>query len=75
MVFSIMQTDQPCYGVLRITNPRTLEMWKKTGKYQKLIDEGYIYAKRLRTFQEWKFALVVSVAGFLRHEPYGYSLI
>lgn len=49
--FDSMQTDQPCYGTLRITNPRTLEMWKKTGKYQKLIDEGYIYAKGCGRFR------------------------
>jgi hypothetical protein len=30
-------------GVLKITNQKTLEMWKKTGKYKKLIDSGLIY--------------------------------
>jgi hypothetical protein len=31
-------------GSLRITNPETLKQWKETGKYDKLIKEGYIYA-------------------------------
>jgi len=31
-------------GVLRITNKRTLEMWKKNGKYQQLINEDLIYS-------------------------------
>lgn len=32
-------------GTLRITNPETLERWKMNGKYQDLINKGYIYAK------------------------------
>jgi hypothetical protein len=39
------------HGVLRITNPRTLHHWKDTGKYQALIDEGYIYAKGCGRFR------------------------
>jgi hypothetical protein len=31
-------------GVLRITNPITIQKWKDLGKWQKLLDEGYIYA-------------------------------
>ena len=46
-----MNNNTQYYGILRITNPRTLEMWKKTGKYQKLIDEGYIYAKGCGRFR------------------------
>ena len=38
-------------GVLRKTNPRTLQRWKDTGKYQELIDEGYIYAKGCGRFK------------------------
>jgi len=30
-------------GVLRITNPNTLQRWKENGEYQKLINQGYIY--------------------------------
>jgi len=30
-------------GTLRITNPKTLQYWKDTGKFNKLINEGYIY--------------------------------
>lgn len=41
----------PDAGTLRITNPRTLQMWKDTGKYQKLIDEGYIYAEGCGRFR------------------------
>lgn len=42
--FSWMQTEQPVSGTLRITNPKTLERWKQTGKYQELVDQGYTYA-------------------------------
>ena len=42
--FGWMQTEQPVSGTLRITNPKTLEKWKQTGKYQELIDQGYTYA-------------------------------
>lgn len=31
-------------GVLRITNPNTIQKWKDMGKWQKLLDAGYIYA-------------------------------
>ena len=31
-------------GTLRITNPNTLEQWKKDGRYKELTDLGYIYA-------------------------------
>ena len=27
------------FGTLKITNPKTLERWKQTGDYQKLIEE------------------------------------
>lgn len=38
-------------GTLRITNPKTLERWKETGKYQELIDKGYIYAEGCGRFR------------------------
>jgi hypothetical protein len=38
------KTEKNYFGVLKITNPRTLDMWKKTGKYQELLNDGYIYA-------------------------------
>lgn len=41
----------PDAGTLRITNPGTLQQWKDTGKYQKLIDEGYIYAEGCGRFK------------------------
>lgn len=31
-------------GTLRVTNPKTLQYYKDSGKYQALIDQGYIYA-------------------------------
>ena len=31
-------------GVLRITNLKTLQAWKDNGKYQKLINDGFIFA-------------------------------
>lgn len=38
-------TNEPyCWGTTRVKNPKTLERWKQTGRYQKLIDEGYTYA-------------------------------
>jgi hypothetical protein len=46
-----MEMEMYFSGTLRITNPRTLEMWKTTGKYQKLIDEGFIYAKGCGRFR------------------------
>lgn len=41
------------FGSLRITNPNTLKRWKDLGKYQQLINAGYIYAEgcgRFRSF-------------------------
>lgn len=40
------------YGTLRITNPITLQKWKDNGEYQKLIDEGYIYASGCGRFKK-----------------------
>ena len=34
----------PDCGSLRITNKETLQKWIDSGKYQELINEGYIYA-------------------------------
>lgn len=39
-------------GTLRITNPKTLQRWKDTSKYQELIDEGLIYAPGCGRFRE-----------------------
>ncbi len=40
-----MSDDNTQYwGVLRITNPITLEKWKQNGKFAHLINEGYTYA-------------------------------
>ena len=39
------------HGTLKIINPRTLERWKQTGEYQKLIEEGYIYASGCGRFR------------------------
>lgn len=41
-------------GVLRITNPKTLQQWKDDGRYQQLIDEGYIYAPGCGRFRREK---------------------
>lgn len=46
-----MNNDKPLYGSLKITNSRTLDMWKKTGKYQVLIDEGYFYSSGCGRFR------------------------
>lgn len=32
------------FGTLKVTNPNTLQRWKDNGLYQKLMDQGYIYA-------------------------------
>jgi len=42
----------PDSGVLRITNPKTLQKWKDDGRYQELIDEGLIYAPGCGRFRE-----------------------
>lgn len=40
-----MLKQEPYYsGVLRITNPATLQKWKDNGEYKKLTDQGYIYS-------------------------------
>lgn len=49
--FSWMRTEH-CSGTLRITNPKTLEKWKETGKYQELINQGYIYANGCGRFRK-----------------------
>jgi len=38
-------------GILRITNPKTLQRWKDNGKYQELIDDGYIYSEGCGRFR------------------------
>jgi hypothetical protein len=38
-------------GTLRIKNPKTLQKWKDNGKYQNLINQGYIYAKGCGRFR------------------------
>ena len=43
--------EEPMAGVLRITNPKTLQKWITNGKYQELIDEGYIYAEGCGRFR------------------------
>ena len=39
------------WGSLRITNPKTLATYKRVGKYDELINEGYIYAKGCGRFR------------------------
>jgi len=39
-------------GVLRITNPKTLQKWKDDGRYQALIDQGFIYAEGCGRFRK-----------------------
>jgi hypothetical protein len=46
--------EKPMFGTLRITNPKTLTKWKNDGRYQKLIDEGFIYAKWCGRFRKEK---------------------
>lgn len=39
-------------GTLRITNPETLQKWIDSGKYQQLINDGYIYAEGCGRFRK-----------------------
>jgi len=39
------------WGVLRITNQKTMKRWKLNGKYQELLDAGYIYANGCGRFR------------------------
>ena len=39
-------------GTLRIRNPKTLRKWLRNGSYQKLIDEGYIFAVGCGRFRQ-----------------------
>jgi hypothetical protein len=45
-------SEKPMFGTLRITNPKTLAKWKADGRYQELIDEGFIYAKWCGRFRK-----------------------
>jgi hypothetical protein len=47
----MIQSEQSYSGTLRIKNPKTLERWKKDGRFKELIDEGYIYAKGCGRFR------------------------
>lgn len=40
------------WGILKITNPATLQKWKDDGKYQKLIESGFIYAMGCGRFRQ-----------------------
>ena len=35
------QWEPPCYGTIRIKNPKTLERWIQNGSFQKELDAGY----------------------------------
>lgn len=48
--FSSMDYEE-LNGTPRITNPKTLENWKQTGRYQELIDKGFIYASGCGRFR------------------------
>jgi len=37
------QWTAPVYGSLRLKNPKTLERWIYNGRYQNLLNEGYIF--------------------------------
>lgn len=39
-------------GTLRITNPKTLQKWIDTGKFQEQIDKGWIFAKGCGRFKK-----------------------
>ena len=41
-------------GVIRITNERTLEMWKKTGRYDEMISRGLVFNRGCGRFREFK---------------------
>lgn len=47
-----MVKEQYYWGVTRITNPKTLQAWKDKGWYQKLIDEGFIFASGCGRFRK-----------------------
>lgn len=40
------------WGVLRITNPKTLQRWKDNGNYQKMIDQGFFYSPGCGRFRD-----------------------
>jgi hypothetical protein len=40
-----------CFGVTKVTNILTLNKWKENGKYQELIDKGFIYNKGCGRFR------------------------
>lgn len=40
------------WGTLKITNPKTLQRWKDNGEFQKLINEGYIFADGCGRFRK-----------------------
>jgi hypothetical protein len=42
---AIYEKEIEVIGTLRITNSKTLQKWKDCGYYDKLINEGFIYAK------------------------------
>ena len=46
-----MQFNQNFSGTLRIKNPKTLQKWKDTGKYQELINKGYFYCQSCGRFR------------------------
>jgi hypothetical protein len=44
-------TVMEVWGTLRIKNPNTIARWKENGEWQKLLDQGYIYAKGCGRFR------------------------
>jgi hypothetical protein len=39
-----IDNEQPMWGTLRISNPKTLQRWLDTGLFQAQLDKGYIFA-------------------------------
>jgi len=41
-------------GILRTTNPKTLRKWIENGRYQSLINKGYMYSIGCGRFRKFK---------------------
>ena len=48
------KNEMECWGVTRLTNPKTIQRWKDNGEFQKAIDEGYIFNKGCGRFRTEK---------------------
>ena len=61
------QWESPCWGSIRIKNPKTLEKWIQNGSFQKEIDAGYNFYVGCGRFRKEKCTCYKCRKGIGKH--------